>query len=473
MSNNRKALKSGIWYTASNFLVRSIGLITTPIFTRLLSKSDFGIYNNYSAWLVIITVLVTLNLESTLISARYDFKERFDEYIFSVLCLSSISVLCWFVIIHLFPSFFTNWWNLDIKYIDAMMLYLFFYPAVVLFQNRERYLFEYKKTIASSLFVSIGTAFLSVLLVSSLDNKLAGRIWGSVIPTCVLGFFLFCFFIVRGKSIKIKHWKYAIPICIPFIPHLLSLNMLNVMDKTMITKWCGATANAEYSLAYTCGSIVTLFATSLNGAYAPWLGEKLAEDNEEGYREIRAFSKIYIICFFVIALGIMMVAPEVLLILGGKKYMNAKYVLAPVAMGCVCQFLYTMLVSIEQFKKKTVGMAFASAIAALINYILNRIFIPSIGFLAAAYTTLVGYICLLLIHMFLVRRLRLDYVYDYKLIILVVVLGIAVMIIMLLLYSIDLVRYVVVVAYSIILLFIIIKNRKVMLSTIQSLLKNK
>lgn len=36
VDNNKKALKSGIWYTVSNLLVRSIGFITTPIFTRIV-----------------------------------------------------------------------------------------------------------------------------------------------------------------------------------------------------------------------------------------------------------------------------------------------------------------------------------------------------------------------------------------------------------------------------------------------------
>ena len=50
MDKDGKALKSGVWYTISNLLVKSIVLITTPIFTRLLSKIDYGNYNNYVSW---------------------------------------------------------------------------------------------------------------------------------------------------------------------------------------------------------------------------------------------------------------------------------------------------------------------------------------------------------------------------------------------------------------------------------------
>ncbi len=146
MNNNAKALKSGIWYTVANFLTRSVGLITTPVFTRLLTKADFGAYNNYTSWLAILTIIITMYLESTFISARYDFETDFDGYIFSTLSLSTLSVLVWAVILNVFSSFFTDFFKLDIVYINCMLVYLLFSPAIHMYQTRERYFFEYKKT---------------------------------------------------------------------------------------------------------------------------------------------------------------------------------------------------------------------------------------------------------------------------------------------------------------------------------------
>ena len=65
-SNNAKAIKSGVWYTASNFLLKAIGFITTPIFTRLLTQAEYGDYNNFTSWLSILTIIATLNMESTI-----------------------------------------------------------------------------------------------------------------------------------------------------------------------------------------------------------------------------------------------------------------------------------------------------------------------------------------------------------------------------------------------------------------------
>lgn len=456
MKQANKAFKSGIWYTASNFLVKSIAFITTPIFTRLLTKAEFGLYNNYTSWLAIITTLVTLNLDSTLISARYDYEDRFDEYILSTLTLSTLSTLVWLLIANVFRNRISLFLGLEHVYVNVMLVYLLFLPAINLFQARERYNFQYKKTVIISLFIAVGTALLSVLFVLWLPDRLFGRIVGSVIPTVLLGGVLYIYFLRKGRKVKTEYWKYAFPICLPFIPHLLSLTLLNSMDRTMITRWCNPEDTAMYSIAYTCGSMVTLLMTSMNSAYAPWLGEKL---NANQYDDIRKLSKIYILGFSFLAVGIMAVAPEVLLILGGRGYLEAQYVMAPIAMGCVCQFLYTMLVNIEQFKKKTVGMAIASVIAALVNFILNYVFIPRIGYLAAAYTTLAGYLCLLGIHMVLVYKIRLSKVYDYKMMIWTVLILMSITVLITLLYSNVLLRYLCLIIYFAFLIIITIKNK--------------
>ena len=118
-----------------------------------------------------------------------------------------------------------------------------------------------------------------------------------------------------------------------------------------------------------------------------------------------------------------------------------------------------MLVNIEQFKKKTVGMAIASVIAALVNFILNYVFIPRIGYLAAAYTTLAGYLCVLGRHMVLVYKIRLSKVYDYKMMIWTVLILMSITVLITLLYSNVLLRYLCLILYFAFLIIITIKNK--------------
>lgn len=464
MNNNTKALKSGLWYTISNFLTKSIGIITTPIFTRMLSHEEFGLYNNFTSWLAVFTILVTLNLDSTFISARYDYEKRFDEYIFSSLSLSTLSALFWIIIFNVFGDLAVARLGLNRVYINCMMIYLLFLPAVNMFQARERYKYEYKISVLISCVITIGTALVSVLMVLSMSDRLKGRIFGSVIPTIVCGAIIYLYIYRKGKMIKTEYWKYAFPICFPFIPHLLSLTVLNTVDRIMITKICGAEDNALYSLAYTCSSVVTILLTSLNTAFTPWLGEKLHENK---IQEINEFSKKYILIFSGLALGIMLISPEIILVLGGKSYLSAMYVMPPVMFGCVCQFLYTMFVNVEQFKKKTIGMAIASVSAAVINYVLNYFMIPKYGYIAAAYTTLISFIWLLFAHMFLVYHLKMNNIYSYKFIFAVVSVSFVITTCLNVLYKHSLLRYLIIVLYGCACIYVIIRCRNQLLKLLK------
>lgn len=463
-NKNSKALKSGVWYTFANFFMKSIGFITTPIFTRLLSRDDYGLFSNFASWLGTFTVFTTLNLGASFISARFDYEDDFDGYVSSTLVLSSISTLVVAVLLNVFNGAFVSLTELQIQYLNIMMVYLLFYSAVDMFQTRERYYFEYKTSVATSLFIALSTAVLSVVLVLNLGNKLFGRIVGSTFPTIVVGIILYIIIIKRGNKVKISYWKYALPICLPYIPHVLSLSLLNAMDKMMITKICGPDQNALYSVAYNCGAIITLLITSLNNAFAPWLGEKL---NERDYGEIRRVSKYYIGLFIYVSGGVMLLAPELLLVLGGRSYSEAVHVMPPVAFGCVLQFFYVLHVNVEQFKKRTIGMAIASTLAACSNFILNMLLIPKIGYLAAAYTTLVSYALLLFMHMYLVRRIGLSMIYPTKVIVICLLLMSGYTIAVHFLYLHSLTRYIVLVLYVASTVVFIVRYRELVLRLVR------
>lgn len=454
---NQKVIKSGLWYTVSNFLIKSIGIITTPIFTRLLTKQVFGLYNNFSSWMSVLSIIVTLNLASTFISARFDFETDFNEYILSVLSLSSLSAMIWMLFLNVFSDFFVNLLGINQIYINIMMIYFVFSPAIDMFQAKERFFYGYKKTVFISWLITVSTAFISVLLVIFLPDKLFGRIVGSVIPTIIVGAILYVIIAKNGKKVRLKYWKYALPICLPYIPHLLSLTVLNSVDRIMITDICGPEESALYSLAYICGSVITVLVTSLNSAFSPWLGEKL---NENKLDEIKSISKYYIFLFLALAVGLMLVSPEIILILGGKSYVEAKYVMPPVMSGCVFQFLYTMFVNIEQYKRKTFGMALASISSALFNFILNYIFIPKYGYIAAAYTTLASYLWLLITHMLLVKHIHYNEAYQYQFIVTTIIFTFIITIAITVLYSFTFLRYIIVGLYGSAIMIVLIKNYK-------------
>lgn len=452
---NQKALVSGIWYTASNFIIKALSVLTLPLFTRLLTEEQFGDYNTYISWQNIIIIIASLNIESTLISAKFEFR-NLDQYILSVLTLSTVSTCIYIVIFNVFHDTFTGIFGMSQLNMNFMMAYIIFYVSINMYQMKERYSFQYRHTVLISLFVSVSTVLMSLCLVLSMEDKLTGRIIGNVLPTILIGLAIYVYFIKKGKRIEISIWKYALPICLPYIPHLLSLTILNSTDKIMITKFCDSRSTALYSLAYSCGLMITLLMNSINSAFSPWFGNKL---NEKDYSSIQKVVPIYILIFCVLAIGVALLAPEVLYILGGSPYMEAKYVMTPVAMGCVLQFFYTLFVNVEQYEKKTKWMALASVSTAILNIGLNYIFIPMYGYIAAAYTTMAGYFWLLIAHMLIVKSIKMDRIFNYKFIFITAFIMTGFMIGITFLYAYNEARYIVIIIYSILLFTIFCKKK--------------
>jgi len=472
MSNvkeNKLAIKSGIWYTVANFLVRTVTFFTTPIFTRLLTKAEYGDFNTFLSWQSVAIVVISLNLEASLLTARFDYKDDLERYKKSIVCLGWISTLVWIALVSVFSSFVVEKMQISLVYIYSMLLYVGFSPVINIYQMCERFEYRYRNSVLMGLAIALGSSVLSVILVKNMSDRLSGRIIGSVAPTIVIGLVLIIRYLISSEFTT-RYWKYALKLCIPYIPHLLSLTILNMIDRIMIKSICGSESTAMYSLAYNCGAIITMLIGSMNNAFAPWLGNRL---NRGEYSEIKSFAKKYIGCFTVIAITIILVGPEILYILGGEPYLEAKYVMVPVAAGCFCQFMYTMFVNVEQLLKKTTYMAYASVSAAVLNYVLNHIFIPKYGYIAAAYTTLIGYFWLLILHMLIVRIIGCKHVYDYKFVSLMIVSVVVVSVGINWVYSMNILRLIVFISYVAGLGIFVIRKRDAIMAVVNQFRKKE
>ena len=78
--------KIALWYIISNVFGKGLAVISTPIFTRIMSKTEYGLFSNITSWESVLTVLVTLDLISSIARAKYDFDEKMEEYLSSI-CL--------------------------------------------------------------------------------------------------------------------------------------------------------------------------------------------------------------------------------------------------------------------------------------------------------------------------------------------------------------------------------------------------
>ena len=113
---NSKALKSGVWYTISNFTVKAMAFLTMPIFNRIMTKLEVCDFANFSSWLVILAVIVSGDLYSSVAIARYEYKDRMYDSIASNLALGSSISIVFYGIVLIFKSFFLNLFGLALSF---------------------------------------------------------------------------------------------------------------------------------------------------------------------------------------------------------------------------------------------------------------------------------------------------------------------------------------------------------------------
>lgn len=436
---SKKALKAGGWYTVSNFLLKAVGFITTPVFTRTLSKAQYGEYTNYNAWLSIVAIIVTLEMSSCVVRGRYDFEEDFDAFLSSIIAFGSVITLGFYLIVNIFMQYFVQILDMKPVYIHLMFLNVMISPALSIMQAKHRILQKYKSFVFVAVGTTVSSTLISLLCVLNMEDKLFGRIFGMTVPLLVVYFGAYILMMARGRCLyKAEYWKYAFAFCIPLVPHLLSNTILGSSDRIMIKHICGTEDAAIYSVAYSCGMIITILFTSLNQAWEPWLFDRI---NSKDFDSIRHYSKFYLLFFVMLVMGSILVAPELIYIMGGKDYSAAVYAIPPVMTGYGCKFAYTFYVNIEKFEKKTAYISTGTLAAAGLNVVLNLIFIPVFGYIAAAYTTLAGFFALVFFHYIICKKQKLTAMYDNVFIFVTVVLMILTGVLCQILYENMLIRY--------------------------------
>ena len=165
--------KSAIVYLFATVFTRGLAIITTPIFTRIMTTDQVGVVNLYSSWYSMITVVSTLALTSGGFSiALREFEKERDQYVSSVLSLTSIVAIGLALLYFVAPSFWNNITGLPTHLMILLLIGLLVAPARDFWLSRQRFEYRYKLsgavTVVSAVAAS-GLAVAAVLYANSID----------------------------------------------------------------------------------------------------------------------------------------------------------------------------------------------------------------------------------------------------------------------------------------------------------------
>lgn len=434
-------IKSSFWYTVSGFLSRAAVFLTTPLFTRLLTQEQYGNFTVFASWQVILLTICGLEVYATINRARFDFTDadEFNGYITTSLFLSTIFTAVVFALYLLFPAIFQKVFLIDHKYMMFMFLYVFTYPAFGMFQAKQRIEYKYKLNAAITFTVVMGSTVLSVALAVFLkEDRLWGRIIGQYGLYIAVGLVFYISFMAKSISIRSRYFKYALRFSIPLVFTYLGSSILLTSDNLVLKHMCSAEQVGYLSITHTCAQIMIILVQLLNNAWSPWFYDKL---NSKEYEGIYKTFRVYMLLVIVGTFAVISIAPEIVLILGGKNYLEAIYIIPVNILNGVFSVLSYQFSNLETYCKKPEYSAIITGCVAVINIVLDIAGVWIWGYRAVCYATLLCQILLVVVHYFCTIKMGIEKLLPIRDLCYYIILSIILIPVAFLLYQSNLIRW--------------------------------
>lgn len=414
------AAKASLWFAICSIIQKGISLITVPLFTRLLTTEQYGEFSVFQSWYQLISIFATLNLSAgVFFNGMTKYPNERNKYMSSMQGLSTVATLLLFCVYLPFREYINEFTGLSTLLMVTMFTEFLVAPALAFWTTRQRYEFKYIALVGVTIGVAVLSPALGLVAVNLTEEKGVARILSAALVNICIGLFFYVLNVVRGKKLFNKeYWLFALKFNIPLIPHYLSTIVLTHSNRIMIEKMFGETEVAIYSVAYSFSLIMNIVTQSINSSYVPWTYRKLKDGDTA---PLKKYTTLLLLVIATISLIPVLVAPELMWIIAPPEYTEGVWVIPPLSTSVFFMFLYNLFANIEFYFEKTKFVMIASVLGAITNIGLNLLLMPTFGYLAAGYVTMVCYILFSFAHYLFMRKvckdkLKVKSVYNDKLI---------------------------------------------------------
>ena len=392
MQKYKYLLKNIGLLTISNFGSKILSFLLIPIYTTILTTSEYGIYDFYSTTISLLIPILTLNVIESVMRFSLEKNYKQDEVLaigFNYLFKSSILVLLLLILNRIF--------NIIPLFNKYSLFFFLLYVLQVLYDMLSQYSrgIEKIKNVALAGFInSLGIIIFNIVMLVIFKCGLIGyfiaNIIGLIIPIIYYIFSLKIWNSINfNKNRKLQ--KEMTDYSKPLIANTLSWWINNVSDRYIVIYFCGVAANGIYSLAYKLPSILNIFQSIFNQAWTISAIKEFSNNNET----IKFYSKIYnlynigmvLVCSLLLITNIFLAK-----ILFAEDFFMAwrysSYLMISVVFGA----LSGLLGGIFSAAKKSKISAKTTSVGAIVNIVFNILLVFLYGPIGAAISTLISYI---------------------------------------------------------------------------------
>lgn len=402
-----RATRAGIGYTVANLLIKGISLITLPVFSRVMSVEEMGLYSVWVSYDSIVFVFIGLALHASVKSANRKFEGRIDEYLSSVSLVYFVGLVALAALVTLLNPWLEGLTGVGYVAWLLMLVVSLSSAFTSLYNNAVSLDYSYRDYMRVAAVNSAGNVAASLALMFtafSSDRYMARVVGTAAVSVVVIAMVLRRFWGAARPRYDGEFWRFGIRYSLPIVPHGVSQVLLSSADRVMINSLNGAAAAGMYSLAGYVLQGFTVIVNSVDPVWSTWFFERMAGGGGDARTRIRSRAASLSLGYAALAVGVVALSPEIVAVLGGEKYAEAAYVAPLIAASGYLILVYNLVCTGEYWAAKTGYIAAGTVGAAAINIALNAFLLPAFGFVAAGWTTTASYLAYVAFHMVICRR---------------------------------------------------------------------
>ena len=398
----RRLATTGAAYTAASILSKLIAVALLPLYTRYLTRGDYGAAEVLFAAVVSVSIVVRLGLIEALLRFFYADGEDPDKVVRGTFAgLFWMSTLGALILLPLAgpisellldpsshegisPAAAAGLARIAIAGLWISTLYEY---LLTLFRLEERARAYFLTTLANVL----ATIALTVVLVVGVGDGARGLLLGSYLTGAA---FVLGLIAMQRRRLSLRFdgplMKRLLRFGLPTMPAEASLYLLNFVDRIIIVRTAGLAAAGLYSLAVKFAQAVNVLVRGFQLAWPP-LAYSIRDD-EEARRAYAVVVTLFVAgCSFVVV-GIWLFARWIVRALAAPEFFDSYEAVGLISAAVTLYALYMVMVVILGRTGRTEFNLPAAVSALVVNVILNLILVPAMGIVGAALALVVSYL---------------------------------------------------------------------------------
>lgn len=404
----RAFVRDSVIYAIPSFISRGLSLFLVPLYTRVLSPSDYGALD----MLMVFGSLagLTVSLEVTQGVARFVSDEKDPDR--RVLYSSSafwFSLICHTLFLAVTLAFTPTLSRLVMgtEGLDAIfrigMIYLWLNRLFYVIQSQFRWELRSNNYAIVSLLVSFVTVSVAITLAYYLKWGLAGILYGMIAGSlvgCVYGLWhLRASFRFRFEGARLKE---MLLFSAPLVPSGISVFASHYIDRLMINHYLSLNDVGLYGIGFRLAGIIGLVMVGFQGALTPLIYSRYRE--EQTPRQLALIFRVFLAFALLVFLGLSVFAREILWVMTTPAYYSAAPVVIYLVAAILLSNMYIFAPGID-IAKKTHIILWINLCVATLHILFNWLLIPRFGITGAAVASVLGYTFFFAVYMAFGQRL--------------------------------------------------------------------